>query len=146
MGNKDIPGIVNKKRFLKRYRKNMNCINRLEEKRLLLDLRMKSVKSPDLSGMPRSGQAVTMEDLVSDKLDLEKRIARLKEKGKRLKEEILEEIDSLDDSKYCEVLEAFFIDCKTIEDIADDIGYTDRHVFKLYTEGIAKLVAKDECQ
>ena len=69
-----------KKRFLKRYRKNVDCIERLERKKVDLESRIGSVKSPSLSGMPRGGTPVTQTDLVSEKIDLEKRIEKLKKK------------------------------------------------------------------
>ena len=139
MENQYIQEIVKTKRFLKRYKKNLRCIDRLEEKLVALDERIKSVKSPSLSGMPRGGTPVTVSELLSDKIDLEKRIERLKAKGKNLKNEILEEIDSLEDPRYCEVLEAYFIDCKSIEDIADEMGYTDRYIYDLYKDAVKEL-------
>lgn len=139
MENQNIQEIIKKKRSLKRYRKNRACIDRLEEKLNLLDLRIKSVKSPNYSGMPRGGTPVTVAELVSDKLELEERIKRLKKKGKNIKSEILEEIDSLEDPRYCEVLEAYFIDCKSIGDIAEDMDYTERYIYDLYREAIEVL-------
>ena len=84
-----------KKRSLKRYRKNLACIRRLEEKLVNLDERITAIKLPSLSGMPRGGTPVTLADLVSDKVDLEKRIEKLKAKSRNLKEAIYAEIDSL---------------------------------------------------
>lgn len=133
-----------KKRSLKRYRKNLACIRRLEEKLVILDERITAVKSPSLSGMPRGGTPVTLADLVSDKVDLENRIERLKAKGKKLKSEIYEEIDSLEDPRYCEVLEAHFIEGLTFESIAEEMGYTERHVYTLYSEAISLLAISDQ--
>lgn len=139
MENQNVQEIEKKKRFLKRYKKNNACIDRLEDKLNLLDERIKSVKSPILTGMPRGGVPITIEEMISDKIELEERIKRLKKKRKRLRTEILEEIDSLEDPRYCEVLEAFFIECLSMEDIADREGYTVRHIYKLYSEAISIL-------
>ena len=133
-----------KKRYLRRYRKNLSCIARLEEKLNLLEVRLSSPRSPNLSGMPRGGTPVTTSDLIADKIELEERIARLREKSKILKREILEEIDSLEDPRYCEVLEAYFIDGYTLEQIAEKECYTDRHVFRLYSEAITILTRNDK--
>lgn len=140
ISSQDLETLVrNKKRFLKRYRKNLACIERLERKVKSLDDRIKNLKSPSLSGMPRGGVPVTTDDLLSDKMDLEERIARLKEKSRGLKREVCEEIDSLEDPRYCEILEAYFIDGVPMEDIAEDLGYTERHVTALYSEAIRIL-------
>lgn len=92
--------------------------------------------------MPRGGQPVTLADLISDKDELEKRIERLKKKGRQIKSEILEEIDTLDDYRYCEILEAYFIDCLSMEDIADREGYSTRRIYALYSEAIEILSVK----
>ena len=142
MEDLEIQEIERKKRSLKRYKKNLACVNRLEEKLALLDEKIKSVKSPNMSGMPRGGTPVTIADLLSDKVELEERIERQKAKSKDLKKEILEEIDSLEDMRHAEVLEAFFIDGISLEDIADNEGYTVRHVYRLYSEAVTKLALK----
>ena len=94
--------------------------------------------------MPRGGTPVTIEELLSDKIDLEERIKRLRVKSKNLKNEILEEIDSLEDPRYCEVLEAFFIDCLSLDDIAENEGYTIRHTYRLYSEAVTSLALNSQ--
>ena len=139
MENQNVQEIANKKKSLKRYKKNLKCIDRLVEKLNSLDERLVSIKSPNYSGMPRGGVPVTIDELMSDKIELEQRITRLKRKGVNLKREILEEIDSIDDPRYCSILESFFIDCLTMEEIAEEEGYTERHIYRLYNEAISML-------
>ena len=139
MEDQEIQEIKKKKQSLKRYRNNLSCIRRLENKIKSGDARINSIRSPRYSDMPKGGTPITTEELIADKIDLEKRIKRLKAKGATLKSQILEEIDSLEDYRYCEVLEAYFIDCKSIADIAEDMGYTDRYVYDLYKDAIYQL-------
>lgn len=139
MENSDIERVEKKKRSLKRYKKNLSCIERLEAKLETLDARMTSVRSPKLSDMPRGAQPVTTEDMILEKIELEERIERLKAKSKKLRSETLEEIDSVEDPRYSEILEGFFIDCKSLEEIAENTGYTIRHVYRLYSEGVTFL-------
>lgn len=128
-----------KKRYLRRYRKNLALIARLKNKVVSLDARVCSIKSPTISDMPRGGTPITNADLIAEKDELLERIIRLEKKGKDLKSEILNKIDELDDVRYAEVLEAFFIDCKSFEDIAEDNGYSLRHVIHLYSKGIEAI-------
>lgn len=128
-----------KKRFLRRYRNNLACITRLEAKLVILDERITSIKSTNLSGMPRGGIPVTLDDLLADKDDLERRIKKLKAKSRDLKRSVYEAIDSIEDPRYCEVLEAHFIECLDFDDIADQMGYTERHVYTLYAEAIRRF-------
>ena len=127
------------KDYLRRYRVNVLLIARLENKRRSLDDKICKVKSPDYSGMPRGGIPVSVEELLSDKLEIEKRINRLKEKGKKLKSEILEKIDELEDTRHAEILELYFIECKDFRTIAEATGYTERHVIRLYSEAINRM-------
>ena len=129
----------NKKRYLKRYKKNRYCVLRLEKKLKFLDEKITGLQSSKFSYTPRGGEPITSADLIADKMDLEKRIQKLKVKSERLKSEILEIIDDLDNAIFCEVLEAFFVDCKTIEEIADDQGYTTRHVYRLYYKAVSSV-------
>ena len=139
MEKSDIKEVERKKRPLKRYKKTLACIDRLEVKLDLVNQKLTSIKSPNLSGMPRGGTPVTSADLIADKLELEERIERLKARGVRQRHEILEEIDSLEDPKHAEVLELFFINCLTLEEIADKLRYSDRHVYRIYSEGVTYL-------
>lgn len=139
MENSEIKEVERKKRSLKRYKKTLACIDRLEVKLDLVNQRLTSVRSPNLSGMPRGGTPVTSADLIADKIELEERIERLKARGVRQRHEILEEIDSLEDPKHAEVLELFFINCLTLEEIADKLRYSDRHVYRIYSEGVTFL-------
>ena len=143
METEEIQEIEKKKRYLKRFKKNKMCIERLEEKLYLLDQKITSVKTPNYSGMPRGGVPVTMTDLVAEKAELEERISRLKNKGNKLKHEILEEIDTLEDYRHVEILESFFIDCLSLEDIADEQDYNIRHVYRLYSEGVKELALSE---
>ena len=127
------------KDYLRRYRVNVLLIHRLENKRKSLDDKICKIKSPDYSGMPRGGIPVSVEDLISDKLEIEKRIERLKVKGQRFKAEILEKIDELEDTRHVEIMELYFIECKDFRTIAAETGYTERHVIRLYSEAINRM-------
>ncbi|WP_338547394.1 hypothetical protein V1225_01685 [Emergencia sp. JLR.KK010] len=144
MTEKEKQMIKEKKRFLKRYRKNQACIERLEEKLLTLDESIKTVKPPSLSGMPRGGIPTSISDLISDKEELSGRILRMKEKGRALKSEILVDIDALGDSRYCMVLESYFIDGLSLEEIAELEGYTTRHTYRLYSEAVRILALRGQ--
>lgn len=133
-----------KKRYLKRYKKNKELISRLENKLVSLNDKIYRIKSPSYSDLPKGVPTVTIDDLISDKAELEARIKRLTLKGKTLKSETLEIIDNVDDPRYAEILESFFIDCKDFSTIADDTGYTERHIIRLYSEAIDSIDI--ECQ
>lgn len=129
-----------KKRYLKRYRKNRALINRLKLKIANLEDRAKSIRSPGFSDMPRGGTPITKEDITAEKVDIERRIQRLEAKGKIIKTEIIDIIDEVEDTRYAEILESFLIDCKDFGDIADEQGYSVRHIERLYRDSIRAIV------
>lgn len=141
MDNETLLELEKTKRYMKRYRRNAALIVRLKIKLETLNQRIYSLRSPKLSDMPRGGEPVTVADLVADKTELEERINKLTIKGRSIKSEILEEIDNLDDTRYAEILEEFFIDCKDFDIIAEEMGYTKRHVIRLYSEGLVALMS-----
>lgn len=132
--------IEQKKRWLKRYRKNRQLITRLEEKLQKVDERLYKIKSPNFSGEPRGGTPPTQAELISDKMEIQNRINHLNQRGAQIKVEILDKIDELDDVRYAAVLEAYFIDGLTFEEIAEkETGYTVRHVLRLYSEALNNM-------
>jgi len=131
--------INSKKNFLRRYRNNKNCIHRLNLKVNDIDSKMTNISAKRITDMPRGGIPITTDDMLSDKLELENRIDKLEEKGRKIKREILDVIDTLDDTRYIDILESYFIDCCSWEQIADFTGYEERHVRRLYYEAIEKL-------
>lgn len=142
-GNEKNPDVERKKRFLKRYRKNQSCIEQLRERIKDLDDRIKTVRSPNYSGMPRGGTPVTSVDLLAEKDELERRLKNRLEKSDNYKREIHDEIDTLDDPTQVDILEKYFIDCMEFEDIADELGYNMRHVTRLYARAIYTMVNND---
>lgn len=135
----DIQAIESKKRSLKKYKKNQAKLSRLEEKLRTLDERIQSVRSPRMSDVPRGGTPVTLVDLLADKEELEERIANQKEINREYKRAITKELDRLDNVKHIEVLELFFIDCLSPEEIAEELSYDVRTVYRLYSEGVKAL-------
>ena len=128
-----------KKRYLKRYRKNKALIHRLETKVEILEQRITGLRSPKYSDMPRGGTPITKEELIDEKDEIKDRIKRLEVKGKKYRSEILDKIDELDDTRYAEILESFCINCKDLDIIAEDMGYTTRHIYALYSEAIREI-------
>lgn len=124
------------KTYLRRYKQNRENVQRLHERLMLIEDKMKGVRSPRITGMPRGGTPLSMEDLIVRKSELEFRINALQERGTEIRREIQRAIDGMNNRRYAEVLESYFIDCLPFEDIAENTGYNIRHVLRLYSEGI----------
>ena len=131
-----IQAIDVKKRSLKKYRRNLLCIGRLEEKLESLDEKIKSIRSPNYSGMPRGGTPITIVDLLADKESLENRIKRIHSKVIKCKRDILDVIDTIENPTHAYILEAHFIQLESIDDIAQSLNYTTTYVYRLYSKAI----------
>ena len=134
------------KKFLKRYKRNLSNVKRLEYKHAELTARIETVSSPQITGMPRGGQHKTKEDLIAEKIETEERIVRLKSRGRIIRREILDYIDDIEDDNIAETREMFFIDGLTLEDIADEKGYSTRYIANLYSKGIDLIDARKKCE
>lgn len=129
------------KYYLKRYKKNREMIKWLRKRLVSLSSRIEGLKSPGISDMPRGGEHKSKEDLIAEKVDIERRIGRLEAKGKQLRTETLDLIDNLDNFHEAEVLERYLIDCEDFGVIADDMKFSERHVVRLYTSAVGKITA-----
>lgn len=131
--------IKKKKSFLKGYQNYLIRIERLEEKLLSIDNQLEGMSSKRISDMPKGGLPVTTDELLYRKEEIKRRIQNLIDKSIEVKFEIYEVIDHIDDYRFAEVLEAYFIECKTLECIADEKHYSVRHISSLYSEGLKEI-------
>lgn len=134
-----------KKRYLARYRKKKRLINRLEDKLFEMDASFHSLKGSALSPAKTSGGvAQTIDDRYSQIEDLEERINRLLSASRKLRVEIYNILDKLDNDKEIEVLELYFIEDKSILDISTQTNYSYRYVMKLYGDGVRAVMLPEK--
>ena len=141
MDERKRPSTDSTKYYLKRYKKNREMIKWLRKRLVSLSSRIEGLKSTGISDMPRGGEHKSKEDLIAEKVDIERRIGRLEAKGKQLRTETLDLIDNLDNFHEAEVLERYLIDCEDFDVIADDMKFSERHVVRLYTSAVGKITA-----
>lgn len=127
------------KSILKRYKKNKDMIFWLRKRLISLESRIESTKSPGISDMPKGGEHTSKEDLIAEKVDLERRLRNLEAKGSRLRTETLDMIDNLDNVHEAEVLERYLINGEDFDVIAIAMKFTERHVVRLYTSAVSKI-------
>lgn len=129
------------KKFLKRYKPYKRNIDRLEQRLFELDVELENLKSPQLSGMPKgSPQMRDLTKRFDKKTELNNRINKLNEEGQPIKDEILDVIDHLENSRQAAILELYFIDDLNLNQIAFKLKYSYRQVSRLYGAGV--LLAK----
>ena len=102
--------------YLNAYKELKEQIIESNEEIEILDTKLQSIKGLTISDMPRGGGShVTMEDLISDKIELEKQLEDILKRIDSIKLEITKSIfDGLEDQYEKDVLYNFYIDIKPI--------------------------------
>lgn len=120
----DIDNFEHNKKYLNRYKKTLQKIERLEK-------RLEDIEN-----------RVEIDTKVDNDIVLKEtiyRIERLKKHSQEIRIEIYNEIDKLEDFKEVKILESFFIFCKDFETIAEEQCYSVRHVIRTYSRAIRRL-------
>lgn len=133
-----------KKKYLKRYKKNRACVNRLKNKLELITSKLNSIGSPSLSDMPKGGTPKTTADMINEKIDLERRIAKLEKSGVEIKDNTYDLIDQILEPKLVEVMELLFIKCYEMEDVADMLGMSKRQLLRNYRLAIDSIKLEED--
>lgn len=134
-----------KREWLNRYIPRKRALVRLYQK---LDRKRAdacSLHSPIITDLPKARRSSSMiEDRMAEVDLLERRIARLEKTANKIKWEILTAIDELGDPVHAEILERHFIDDQTIDAISDELGFTNRHCWRLYTTAVSEIEVPPE--
>ena len=127
------------KEFLRRVRGIDRRIDQAQERVDRIRARLEAGRMANLSGMPRGGSRDWTE--TADRLiELEQRVNATIREMVRLKLAAMDAIDAVEESRLREVLELYYIDGFTWEQVAKTMGYEPRQVFRLH--GKALLAVK----
>jgi len=117
-------------------------IERLDEKRQRIMARLTAGRVSNLSGMPRGGGydwTNGVEAAMQTDEAIKGVIASIRSEVMelcRVKREVGEAIDAVDDMRYRRVLECRYRNYMTWEAIGDELGYDRRHVLRLHGEAL----------
>ena len=100
-----------------------------------------------ITGMPRNpnGSGSTMETAVCKIIDLQDEINRDIDRLVDLKREIMEVIKAVADTEYQILLEKRYLCFHTWEQIAVDMGYNVRHLYRIHDEALEKVQLPTSC-
>lgn len=115
-------------------------IERLERMRA----RLEAGRMSNLSGMPRGG-AIDWTVTADMVIDLEKRLnAEIREMC-RTKQAALDAIDAVEEANLREVLELYYLDGYTWDQVAQTMGYDVRQVYRLHGVALQRIKTPDGC-
>lgn len=122
------------------YRLDQRINSKLEQVASLNELAMKCTST--LTGMPRNPNRgiSTMADAVGKIVDLQAEINRDIDQLVDLKREMVRLIKAVNNTEYQTLLELRYLCFKTWEQIAVDMGYNVRHVYRLHDEAVERII------
>lgn len=123
-----------KKSKLNQYRKLKNMADWLDKQARELGERAASTGSKKMSDMPRGGKKETMEDLLTEKVDVEKRRDRFNVKAKEARSVVQGYIDTVTSPQHNALLKGLYIDRLSVGEIAERDGYSERQEWRIYKE------------
>ena len=126
------------KNFLRRYITKKESLFYLRGKLYNTAERLSSLQNITDDFKPIDTQR-RMAKLIDDKIELEKKIELYENQINYLKYEILDYINYLTDINSAEVLKLKYIESLTTKEIARQLNYSERWVFKKQKDGIAEL-------
>lgn len=133
------------KKILGRYKMLMGMAETLDRQARELGDRAEITGSKKISDMPRGGKHATMEDLLAEKADLERRRDGLLKKAEEEKPKVQQYIDRVESERHNHLLYGLYLQDKSVEEIADAEGYSVRQEWRIYKEA-HRIVESVVCQ
>lgn len=132
------------KKFLQEVRQMDRRIDARQERLDRIRARLEAGRMSSVTGMPRGGRS-DWADTADRLIDLEQRVNSTIREMCRWKRLAQAAIDRIDDSRLRDVLEYYYIDGMTWEQVAEAMGYSDpRFVFRLHGRALQAFVVPEE--
>lgn len=122
------------KKYLKSYGEMLELADSYEKEAKKIGEKTRGAKAQVITGMPRGGSGKTMEEMLTEKADLEKSAREFKILAKEKREEIRTCINKVVSPKHNRLLRKHYIELKSVECIAVEEGYCDRQEWRIYKE------------
>lgn len=126
------------KAYLMRYRKIHTKIDRLKDKLNRLNERY-DLKGVSYSSEPSSSVKKTLDDVLAQKEYLENKLDEMVSESIDIRNEITEKLLDLDNQLEATVLDFYFLEQYSLNDIADELSYSNRQIERLYVDGIMSV-------
>ncbi|MGK4099164.1 DUF1492 domain-containing protein [Ligilactobacillus salivarius] len=126
------------KAYLMRYRKIHTKIDRLKDKLNRLNERY-DLKGVSYSSEPSSSVKKTLDDVLAQREYLENKLDEVISESINIRNEIQDKLLELDNQLEAAVLDFYFLEQYSLNDIADELSYSDRQIERLYIDGIMSV-------
>ena len=131
------------KEFLRRARTVDRRVDEAQERVERLRARLEAGRMSQITGLPRGG-AQDWTETADRLIELEKRVNARTREMCRLKRLALEAIDLVEEARLREVLELYYIDGYTWEQVAKRMQLDVRWVYRLHGRALLKVKVPEE--
>ena len=131
------------KEFLRRVREIDRRIDETQERLDRMRARLEAGRSSNLSGMPRGG-ALDWTETADRVIELERRYNGQIRDMCRLKQAAVTAIDRVEEANLREVLELYYLDGFTWEQVAERMNYEVRWIYILHGRALREVRVPDE--
>ena len=131
------------KEFLRRARHVDRRVDEATERVDRLRAKLEAGRMSSVTGMPRGG-GQDWTETADALIELEREVnARIREMC-RVKRLAMEAIEAVDEMRYREVLELYYLSGYTWDKVAETMGYDVRHVTRLHGKALKKVKVPDK--
>ena len=131
------------KEFLRRARAADRLIDQATERVERIRARLESGRMSNITGMPRGG-ASDWTDTANALIELERRVnARVRDMC-RLKRLAMDAIDQVEEARLREVLELYYLDGMTWEQVAAAMHLDQRWIYRLHGKALLRVKVPEE--
>lgn len=120
------------KEYLRQIRLFDICIRQKEAELAAMRFELENMSAAVTGERVQTSVNDKMSEKVSHIVDLENQIIQDKEKFLHMKDRIINEIQSLDNSVYVDILYKRYVEYKQLEEIAVEMNYSYRQVLRLH--------------
>ena len=131
------------KDFLRRARHVDRRVDEATERVDRLRAKLEAGRMSSVTGMPRGGPA-DWTDTADRLIELEKRVNSKIRELVRIKHAAMDAIDRIDEARLREVLELYYIDGFTWDQVAERMGYDKSWVFRLHGRALQRIEVPEE--
>lgn len=131
----------------KQYLNQIDRLNRTINNKLAEIYQLKTMVcsisvSADSDRVQTSGDKDRLGSAVAKIVDLESEIDHKIDDLVKKRDKIVAQIENLDDTMAYQTLFSRYIECKTLEQIADDNGYSVRHIIRIHESALIEFEHK----
>lgn len=140
----------NRKNFKKKYhfvKIKMSYYKSIEEKIEKLKRKLQNNKKELIKYKRNINWTInqgSIKKLYDEQNDLKERIANLENYSNKIKKKLEKKIDLIPDEKSTRVLELYYLNCLTFEDICDRLYISETTVRRWFSKGIYYIIEENE--